>query len=220
MRSRVGEGREEWGILFWAPAAGSGARIIRCPSGHFTLGALAIDEKSFGPEHPKLARDLNNLALLLSDTNRPAEAEPLYRRALAIYEKSFGPEHPNVAKGLNNLALLLSDTNRPAEAEPLYRRALAIYEKSFGPEHPEVATGLNNLAVLLGDTERLVEAEPLFRHTLRILAEFGHRTGHEHPHFNTTINNYTGLISAMGLSQDEIAARVRSAIDGEPKEST
>jgi hypothetical protein len=37
----------------------------------------------------------------------------------------------------------------------------------------------------------------------------GRRTGHEHPHFRTAINNYGGLISAMGLSQDAIAARVR-----------
>ena len=28
--------------------------------------ALAIDEKSFGPEHPDVARDLNNLAALLA----------------------------------------------------------------------------------------------------------------------------------------------------------
>ena len=27
--------------------------------------ALAIDEKSFGPDHPNVARDLNNLAVLL-----------------------------------------------------------------------------------------------------------------------------------------------------------
>ena len=48
--------------------------------------------------------DLNNLAQLLQDTNRLAEAEPLMRRALAIDEKSFGPDHPDVAIGLNNLA--------------------------------------------------------------------------------------------------------------------
>ena len=66
--------------------------------------ALAIDEKSFGPDHPNVASDLNNLALLLQATNRLAEAEPLYRRALAIDEKSFGPDHPNVANSLNNLA--------------------------------------------------------------------------------------------------------------------
>ena len=68
--------------------------------------ALAIDEKSYGPDHPNVATDLNNLAQLLQATNRLAEAEPLMRRALAIDEKSYGPEHPNVAIGLNNLALI------------------------------------------------------------------------------------------------------------------
>jgi tetratricopeptide (TPR) repeat protein len=77
--------------------------------------------------------------LLLQDTNRLEEAEPLLRRALAIDEQSYGPEHPNVARDLNNLALLLQDTNRLEEAEPLLRRALAINERSLGPEHPNVA---------------------------------------------------------------------------------
>jgi tetratricopeptide (TPR) repeat protein len=60
--------------------------------------ALAIDEKSFGTEHPNVARDLNNLATLLQATNRLAEAEPLMRRALAIvlgFRRSTGHEHPN-----------------------------------------------------------------------------------------------------------------------------
>jgi hypothetical protein len=52
---------------------------------------------------------LNNLAVLLNETNRNAEAEPLYRRALTISEKSLGPDHPDVAYRLNNLATLLVD---------------------------------------------------------------------------------------------------------------
>ena len=52
--------------------------------------ALAIDEASLGKDHPAVARDLNNLAVLLGDTNRLSETEPLYRRALAINEASFG----------------------------------------------------------------------------------------------------------------------------------
>jgi tetratricopeptide (TPR) repeat protein len=126
--------------------------------------------------------------------------------------------NPSVAISLNNLAWLLRDTNRLAEAEPLYRRALAINEKSFGPEHLNVATSLNNLAWLLRDTNRLAEAEPLFGKALQILADFGHRTGHEHAHFRTAIDNYTELISAISLSQDEILARLRSAIESEPDE--
>ena len=44
-----------------------------------TLGRLAleIDEQILGPEHPDVARDLNNLAALLQATNRLPEAEPL-----------------------------------------------------------------------------------------------------------------------------------------------
>ncbi|MFN7999619.1 MAG: tetratricopeptide repeat protein [Acidobacteriota bacterium] len=47
-------------------------------------------EQSFGPEHPKVATGLNNLAQLLQDTNHLAEAEPLLRRALKLDEQSFG----------------------------------------------------------------------------------------------------------------------------------
>jgi len=41
--------------------------------------ALSIDEKSYGPEHPKVAIRLNNLAQLLQATNRLTEAEPFYK---------------------------------------------------------------------------------------------------------------------------------------------
>ncbi len=86
-------------------------------------------EAALGPDHSDLAIALNDLATLLQATNRPAEAEPLMRRALAIDEQSYGAEHPDVARDLNNLAQLLQATNRLAEAEPLMRRALAIDEQ-------------------------------------------------------------------------------------------
>jgi tetratricopeptide (TPR) repeat protein len=69
--------------------------------------ALAIGEKSYGPDHLNVASALNNLAALLQATNRLDEAEPLNRRALASVEKSFGPDHPEVATRLSNLAQLL-----------------------------------------------------------------------------------------------------------------
>jgi tetratricopeptide (TPR) repeat protein len=181
--------------------------------------ALAIDENNFGSEHPDVARDLNNLALLLRETNRFTEAESLMRRALAIAQKNFVPDHPNVAICFNNLAELFHETNQLAKAEPLHRRALAIDEKSFGPDHPDVAIDLNNLARLLSHMNRLAEAETLSRRHLRIFAEFGRRTRDEHPHFRTAINNYAGLLAAMGFSESEILSRLRSAIECEPDES-
>ncbi|MCH6577531.1 MAG: tetratricopeptide repeat protein, partial [Proteobacteria bacterium] len=100
------------------------------------VGALKEAEE-FGPQDPRLATSLNNLAELYRAQGRYAEAEPLYKRALAIDEKALGPEHPDVATNLNNLAALYDDQGRYAEAEPLHKRALAIYEKALGPEHPD-----------------------------------------------------------------------------------
>ena len=148
--------------------------------------ALEIDEASFGPDHPKVAIQLNNLAQLLQDTNRLDKAEPLMRRALEIDEDSFGPDHPKVAILLNNLAGLLKDTNRLDKAEPLMRRALKIDEDSFGPDHPDVAIDLNNLAGLLKATNRLDQAEPLMRRALKI---FEDSLGRDHPNTQTVRNN-------------------------------
>jgi tetratricopeptide (TPR) repeat protein len=67
--------------------------------------ALAIDEKSLGPDHPTVGTRLNNLAALYDIQGRYAEAEPLYKRALAIAEKALGPDQPEVGGELNNLAL-------------------------------------------------------------------------------------------------------------------
>jgi tetratricopeptide (TPR) repeat protein len=121
--------------------------------------ALAIDEASYGPEHPNVAIRLNNLAQLLQDTSRLGEAEPLMRRALAIDEASYGSEHPNVARDLNNLAQLLRDTNRLAEAEPLMRRHLAIFiafTRATGHPHPRLQAAMGNyfrLLVKMGRTK-------------------------------------------------------------------
>ena len=68
-------------------------------------GRWPSTRKSVGAEHPRVATELNNLALLLQDTDRLTEAEPLQRAGhSAIDEQSFGTEHPKVAINLNNLA--------------------------------------------------------------------------------------------------------------------
>jgi len=173
--------------------------------------ALAIDEHSYGPDHPNVATALNNLAELLEATNRLAEAEPLLRRALAIWENSLGANHPNVASARNNLAGPLYAANRLAEAEPLLRRALAIDERCSGPQHPHVARDLNNLAELLRASNRLAEAEPLYR---RALAINERSYGPDHPEVAIYLNNLALLLSATNrLAEAEPRYRRALAID-------
>ena len=140
--------------------------------------ALAIDEQSYGPDHPDVAMGLNNVALLLKRTNRLKEAEPLYRRALAIDEKSYGPDHPNVATRLNNLASLIYSTSRMGEADPLMKRAVEIFWKftrDTGHEHPHLRDAIAAYASLLqemGYSEQQVRAR-----LQEIAAEYGFSLG-------------------------------------------
>lgn len=172
--------------------------------------ALAMDETSFGHDHPNVAVPLNNLAVVLMSMNRTAEAEPLYRRALRIAEDRLGAEHPEVATRLNNLAELFRTTNRLAEAEPLYRRALAIDERNFGPSHPSIATDVNNLAALLQASGRMSEVEPYLR---RALAIDEHIFGGQHPKVAVRINNLAVLFQATNrLTEAEPLYRQALAI--------
>ncbi|MCX5801825.1 MAG: tetratricopeptide repeat protein [Candidatus Eisenbacteria bacterium] len=153
--------------------------------------AQATYEQSFGLNHPHVATALNNLALLLLDSNRLAEAESLLRRALAIDEQSYGVGDPTVATPLINLAALLKKTNRLAEAEPLLRRALSILERAFGENHPQVAMGLGTLSSLLQASNRIREAELTDRRVLEIMER---NFGETHPNVAVAVGNLGWLL--------------------------
>jgi CHAT domain-containing protein/Flp pilus assembly protein TadD len=157
--------------------------------------ALALHEKTLGPEHPETATSLNNLAMLYESNGDYGQAEPLSRRALAINEKVLGAEHPATATSLNNLAGLYRAKGDYGQAEPLYNRALAIREKVLGSEHPSTATSLNNLAALYESNGDFEQAEPLSRRALAINEKV---LGAEHPATAASLNNLALLYYAKG----------------------
>ena len=85
-------------------------------------------------------------------------------------------------------------------------------EGELRPEHPDVARDLNNLAQLLQATNRLAEAEPLVRRMVEIFLKFTRATSHPHPHFQDAVNNYSGLLGAMGKSQGEIDSVIQGLL--------
>ena len=80
--------------------------------------ALKIDEKVYGPDHPAVARDANNLGGVLH-LGELAEARKCYERALKIGEKVYGLDHHVVATHVNNLGLVLKDLGELAKPEVL-----------------------------------------------------------------------------------------------------
>src|SRR4030067_1141488 len=80
--------------------------------------ALAVAEKTHGPDHPKVATSLNNLAELYRAQGQYTAAEPLSKRSLAIVEEALSPNHPDVATSLNNLAALYLAQGQYTAARP------------------------------------------------------------------------------------------------------
>jgi tetratricopeptide (TPR) repeat protein len=110
--------------------------------------ALAIDERTFGPDHPDVAIRVNNLGSVLRILGRLDEARAAYERALAIFEQVLGPEHPNVATLVNNLGMVLKDLGHLDEARAAFERALAIRREFLPPGHPYIRTVEENLESL------------------------------------------------------------------------
>jgi tetratricopeptide (TPR) repeat protein len=85
-------------------------------------------------------------------SERPDQAEKMYRRAMRI-----APKHPWVH---NNLGNLLDDMQRYGEAEAAYRQAIEL--------NPSDATAYNNLGGLLDDMQRYGEAEAAYRQAIEL----------------------------------------------------
>jgi Flp pilus assembly protein TadD len=160
--------------------------------------ALAIREKTLGPDHSDVVFSLNNLAMLYHKQGRYSDAEPLYKRSLAIREKAVGSDHL-VATVLNNLAELYRAQGRYTDAEPLYKRSLAIREKTFGANHPDIAQSLNNLALLYKAQGRYGDAEALYK---RSLAMWEKALGPDHPDVALSLGNLADLYRAQGRYAD------------------
>jgi len=67
------------------------------------VASLLLCTQVLGKDHPDVAKQLNNLALLCQNQGKYDEVEYYYCRALEIYESCLGPDDPNVAKTKNNL---------------------------------------------------------------------------------------------------------------------
>ena len=88
--------------------------------------ALALAEKSKGPEDLLVANILGSMAEVYFKEHKYVQAEPFYLRALKIYEKSLGAEHWTVAGILEEYASLLKKMKRKDEASEAEKRAQKI----------------------------------------------------------------------------------------------
>jgi len=167
--------------------------------------ALSVREKVFGPNHPEVARSLNDLGLLYAKEGDLGRAESLLRRALRI--DSSLPDSPDMAGLSNNLGFLYFKQKKHALAEGAFERAIASTERDRGPEDPDLITMLGNLATVNLAHHQFRAAEVHFRRALAIAERsFG-------PDQITSVRTLIGLAraeAALGNSSEAETFRERA----------
>jgi tetratricopeptide (TPR) repeat protein len=139
--------------------------------------AVALFERVYGPDHPRLSSTLNTLGAARLRAGRYAEAQALLERAVRVAETAGGPNHPDVGQALNNLALTFERQNRHDEAIAALRRSLAIVQQ-IDPEDPNGGIIRQNIGGMLNLAGRPEEARVELAAALELLER---TVGPEHP---------------------------------------
>lgn len=122
---------------------------------------MASDQKTLGPDNPKLAKTLRDYAALHRALSESPEAEEKLRRALAIAQKTPEQEEELTAS-LSALGELEYSLGRFSEAEPLLVRAIALKEKSQTKD-ADYKNMLEVYAKLLFKENRTKEADEQYK---------------------------------------------------------
>jgi CHAT domain-containing protein/tetratricopeptide (TPR) repeat protein len=154
--------------------------------------ALRIYEKQ-APESDRVGGTLINIADLLEDTSRQADAVPIYERAMAIRERVWGPEHPFVASGLAHFA---EAQVRSGDARRGF--ALALQAEEIGRNH------LRLTARVIPERQALRYAAVRQSGLDLALSVATHTTDPSMP-----ARVWDALIRSRALIMDEVAARRR-----------
>jgi tetratricopeptide (TPR) repeat protein len=136
--------------------------------------ALAARTRLLGAQHPEVAASNNELAILLMELGKYAEAEPLFRRALETVAGAdpimlSGSERPQyLARAQTSLAAVLVELGNLDEAEGLLSESLIRKRELLEGSHPDVASTLHWLAKLRLRQGNLIAAEADAREALAI----------------------------------------------------
>ena len=122
--------------------------------------ALAILERTYGPNDVKVEPALTQLGLLLR-TSDPEQALRFYRRGYDLLVAAHGEANGAAAVLLQNIGAIHDRARRYRDAKEAYEQALPLLRRNFGEQDPHVGTVLGNLAQLyqiLGDYPRAFDA--------------------------------------------------------------
>jgi tetratricopeptide (TPR) repeat protein len=173
----------------------------------------------YGKNHPRIALALNNLAKVLRNKGRLAQAQAMYERALSILRKVHGDNHPHVATAMYNLGTLLALQGKNIEAISIMLTALERRRKVFGSDHVHVAESLKALGHLNYLEGNFPQAKEYIDECLAIRRKISEKSGDKN-FIAISLNNKGLLLKSMLLySEAEESLRESLSLRREMHES-
>jgi tetratricopeptide (TPR) repeat protein len=120
---------------------------------------MAVRERLSVPNSVDTLTLVNNLALLLENRDKFAEAEPLYRRVVEGLDVALPPDHWMRFAGRVNLANCLVDLGREGEAEPILLAAYPELKRVLGEDHQRTRSCAKSLGRMYEKQGKVAEAE-------------------------------------------------------------
>jgi CHAT domain-containing protein/tetratricopeptide (TPR) repeat protein len=170
------------------------------------LRALAIYERTYGPEHAEVVFVLNGLGDIYFCQRKLEKAAGFYRRALETTNKLFGSGHSYAAKSYASLAGIATAQNRDDDALDYFRKAKELNSRALGPRHAFVAYDLNQMALIHFRRSDWVTAASLWKESVAIVTEQQRRntevlgqspTSEGRDSASLPTSQFTNLIKAM-----------------------
>jgi eukaryotic-like serine/threonine-protein kinase len=140
--------------------------------------SIALQEEHFGPDHPFLIAEINNLANALKSSGQFEQARAPFEQALAMARDNHGPDHWMSLQIQGTHADLLRILGETEAAVTSLREALTLADASLPAEHPQhgvIRRALGQAELALGEQQTGIA---LLEESVWLLSD---RLGPEHP---------------------------------------
>ncbi|HEX9952948.1 MAG TPA: serine/threonine-protein kinase, partial [Rubricoccaceae bacterium] len=155
------------------------------------------------PDPVEVAVALGNVAVVLDNLGRPAEAARMLTEQVAVYRRSFEPGNVRIARALNNLSTSEYRTGRYDAALRASTEAIAIFRRGLGEDNAELAGALSNAAPVYLALGRPAESEAALREALDL---YGASVGTDHPRYAAALIKLGLTLAEAGREADGEAA--------------
>ncbi|MEM9594095.1 MAG: serine/threonine-protein kinase [Acidobacteriota bacterium] len=157
---------------------------------------VSILETTLGPDHPRVALAVGQLARSLGFAGDGEAALPLFERALAVFEGSFTQDPPLAQANLmTHFALVVDGNGDHRRAVELQGRALEITAKAFGPTNPATLIQVHDYGIYLARAGRPAEG---VAHLERSLGALELAMGADSPHMAEPLLDLAEAVWATG----------------------